>query len=461
MTRLRWLAAVLLAFTLVAAGCGGDDGGESSDADRDEPATEEAEADEPEGQVLVDEDFDDDNYLWSPEDLVYEDEQDAYIEDGAFTVEFLSDAYEDLPEDQALVPNQAWPTAIDGAIDEMVDTRVDGEVTLEVPGVAGLACRIADVAPDATDYRAYFFQISSTGQVNLAKVTEEGDFDAVTVIPELDEDEEPDEIPLPGAVFEPEDGASYDLSMSCVDGEDGVELSGSIDGEEVISGVDDDDPIDSGQAGLIASQSRLATELEGFEPFEISVDSITITNLGDEIDEDLLEEGPAEAEEPAEPEEQAEPEAPTDDLASSLLGVPVDPTTIAEYGTNPDFDLLATDCFAGTFDSCDALYRQTPVGSSHEAYGASCGGRLDVGIDGNCAEAAAFASHPGSTAAEDLAEFGTDPALDDLALSCEAGDLEDCDQLYLDTPLGSEMEAFGSTCGARDTVEYDGSCIGD
>jgi hypothetical protein len=22
------------------------------------------------------------------------------------------------------------------------------------------------------------------------------------------------------------------------------------------------------------------------------------------------------------------------------------------------------------------------------------------------------------------------------------------------------MEAFGSTCGARDTVEYDGSCIG-
>ncbi len=462
MTRSRWVAALLLVFTLVAAGCGGGDDGGASDGGDDpseEAASDEEEDPEPEGQVLVDDDFDDDENLWDPDSIDIDGEQDASIEDGAFVVDFESDAYAAVPDDQALVPNQSWPGAIDGAIEEMVDIRVDAEVTLATPGAVGLACRIADVAPDATDFRAYFFQVSSTGQVNLAEVDAEGAFNAIEVVPEIDEDDQPDEIPVDGAAFEPEDGGTYELSMTCVDGDDGVELTGSIDGEEVVSGVDDEDPVESGQAGILSSQSRLATEVAGFEPFEISVDSVTITNLGEEIDDELLEEGPAEpSEEPTDP---SPPEEDPTEPGSAVLGEATDPSGIADAGTDPDADLLADECFAGTFESCDTLFLESAEGSAYQQYGGSCGGRLEVVINGDCAAAAQFASQPGTTSAEDIAEFGEDPTFDELALACEAGDLEACDELYLTTPVGSGYESFGSTCGARDTVEYEGNCIGD
>ena len=56
----------------------------------------------------------------------------------------------------------------------------------------------------------------------------------------------------------------------------------------------------------------------------------------------------------------------------------------------------------------------------------------------------------------------TDPPLsqlDRLAEECDAGDFESCDDLYRESPLGSDYEYFGGTCGGR--VDYDenrGSC---
>lgn len=43
--------------------------------------------------------------------------------------------------------------------------------------------------------------------------------------------------------------------------------------------------------------------------------------------------------------------------------------------------------------------------------------------------------------------FGDDPFLDELYESCRDGDLVDCDELYFASGIGSEYEAFGSTCG--------------
>ncbi len=37
--------------------------------------------------------------------------------------------------------------------------------------------------------------------------------------------------------------------------------------------------------------------------------------------------------------------------------------------------------------------------------------------------------------------------LDGLYDDCAAGDMEACDDLYLQTPAGSACEAFGDTCG--------------
>ena len=45
--------------------------------------------------------------------------------------------------------------------------------------------------------------------------------------------------------------------------------------------------------------------------------------------------------------------------------------------------------------------------------------------------------------------YGDDPALDALWDACAAGDGEACDDLYFQSPIGSEYEEFGDTCGGR------------
>ena len=45
------------------------------------------------------------------------------------------------------------------------------------------------------------------------------------------------------------------------------------------------------------------------------------------------------------------------------------------------------------------------------------------------------------------ATYGDDPYLDGLWDSCEAGDMGACDELFLDSPYGSEYEEFGDNCG--------------
>jgi hypothetical protein len=44
---------------------------------------------------------------------------------------------------------------------------------------------------------------------------------------------------------------------------------------------------------------------------------------------------------------------------------------------------------------------------------------------------------------------GDDPRLDELYAQCEAGSGSACDELVDESPLGSEYESFGLTCGAR------------
>ncbi|MEO1062237.1 MAG: hypothetical protein AAFZ07_12525 [Actinomycetota bacterium] len=116
---------------------------------------------------------------------------------------------------------------------------------------------------------------------------------------------------------------------------------------------------------------------------------------------------------------------------------PVGGTDIVDgYGDDPVLDALWDACDAGSFSDCDALYYQSPFDSSYEAFGASCGGRSDGG-NGFCAA--------GDTTASPT--YGEDPALDVLWDACALGDPEACNDLYWDSPIGSGYEAFGSTCG--------------
>ena len=69
----------------------------------------------------------------------------------------------------------------------------------------------------------------------------------------------------------------------------------------------------------------------------------------------------------------------------------------------------------------------------------------------------------------DLADFGDDPQLDALAIACDVGDMQSCDDLFFQSPAGSAYEEYGRTCGDRlsgdaiglCTDEFDGSAAPD
>ncbi len=48
--------------------------------------------------------------------------------------------------------------------------------------------------------------------------------------------------------------------------------------------------------------------------------------------------------------------------------------------------------------------------------------------------------------------FGDDGGLDELWLACEAGSGLACDHLFAQSPIGSQYERFGVSCGERPTV---------
>lgn len=54
--------------------------------------------------------------------------------------------------------------------------------------------------------------------------------------------------------------------------------------------------------------------------------------------------------------------------------------------------------------------------------------------------------------------FGDNQALDQLWLNCEQGDWASCDELYLQSEIGSDYEWFGATCGAI-FVDAVGFCL--
>ncbi len=51
------------------------------------------------------------------------------------------------------------------------------------------------------------------------------------------------------------------------------------------------------------------------------------------------------------------------------------------------------------------------------------------------------------------ASYGDDPVLDALYDQCASGQMGACDQLYIDSPLGSGYESFAGTCGGRFDID--------
>lgn len=129
-----------------------------------------------------------------------------------------------------------------------------------------------------------------------------------------------------------------------------------------------------------------------------------------------------------------------------------DPRNI--LGNDDALNSLANDCFDGNMASCDQLFEDTPVGSDLETYAQTCGGRIDEQRDTpDCAARfveQATAQLPGN--------LGNDPTFDGLADDCFGGDFGACDDLFLQSPVDSAYEAYGSTCGGRLDTGISGRC---
>ncbi|MDA3015291.1 MAG: hypothetical protein O3A89_06970 [Actinomycetota bacterium] len=99
------------------------------------------------------------------------------------------------------------------------------------------------------------------------------------------------------------------------------------------------------------------------------------------------------------------------------------------------------DCEAGDMGACDDLYYASGIGSDDEDFGATCGGTADGSTAGMCSF-----SPP---TAEEIAQVRAD---------CEAGDMVACDELFYASPVGSDDEDFGATCGGTADGSTAGSC---
>ena len=114
-------------------------------------------------------------------------------------------------------------------------------------------------------------------------------------------------------------------------------------------------------------------------------------------------------------------------------------------GNDSDLDALADLCFDGDMAGCDLLYCGSEAGSSYEAYGDTCGGRQDTGTGDLCTDVFDFDLPSGQSPGN----LGNDDDLDALADECFDGRLRSCDDLFSDSPVGSDYEVYGVTCGGR------------
>src|SRR5262245_11831226 len=118
------------------------------------------------------------------------------------------------------------------------------------------------------------------------------------------------------------------------------------------------------------------------------------------------------------------------------------------YGDDPDFDALWDACDEGNGAACDELFWTSPSDSDYEHFGNTCGERFSEDeVPFSCEDELGGEKIDESTT--DGSSYGDDPALDALWDACDGGDGQACDDLYWQSPVGSEYEAFGNTCGER------------
>lgn len=121
----------------------------------------------------------------------------------------------------------------------------------------------------------------------------------------------------------------------------------------------------------------------------------------------------------------------------------------AFYGADGHLDQLWDLCAEGDMMACDTLYQESPLGSDYETFGGSCGGLHEDGYEYWCDTESSDGAE-----ADPAGSFGEDPYFDELYRACDNGDMAACDTLYIESPMGSEYEAFAGSCGGLYEESY-------
>ncbi len=135
----------------------------------------------------------------------------------------------------------------------------------------------------------------------------------------------------------------------------------------------------------------------------------------------------------------------------------VDDDGVHDDGDETHLDALYDACDAeGDLAACDQLYRDSPDGSDHQAFGDTCGLRRPPGNGGRCEAPRADGGDPVPATADD---YGDDPTLDHLWDACTRGKLLACDDLYRLSPSGSIYEGMGDSCNEHQPVGMGVWCV--
>jgi hypothetical protein len=282
-TKLRTLFAVVPLLMIAACGSSGGQAAtttteapatttpaatdDATDGEADDATDAEAEEDEDDavrGEVLIEDSFDDDENGWGPQS---DDAVDLSIEGGAFNMV--------VPSGDARGFVEYFPDVLLGAAEEgdLDSVEATAEISWTSPASPLLACYV-DPDLDSTAPGGYFFVVYPNGQAAIAKRLDSGEVEYLDRSASADdEDAEP--------LFDADDpdDLSVELGMRCEPGDDGVELTLSLDGEEILSTTDDDDPYDGGLVEIVGARSKAAVEEVGERKWEIHFESLTVTDV--------------------------------------------------------------------------------------------------------------------------------------------------------------------------------------
>lgn len=121
-----------------------------------------------------------------------------------------------------------------------------------------------------------------------------------------------------------------------------------------------------------------------------------------------------------------------------------------DLGGDDALDELARECFEARMNSCDLLYARSNRGSRYKGYAGACGGRLEQPEPLVAPQCDLRFNDPLETTRRRVPEaLRDDSYFGGLANVCALGSMASCDELFEVSPLSSDYEAYGATCGER------------